>query len=122
MEVESVPYSAFQTLTSCRHVAHDPDNHGCQWYLSRDRRIAGRVYLDAKHEDFRFSVLNRIASGWDIYEPRKSFEQFTDAERALKEEMLASSGVKPLSHTDATPRLKWGRGRTKRSDSLDAAE
>ncbi len=113
MEIEAIPYSAFQTLTSCTHALNDPDNHGCQWYATTDRRVAGRIYLDPDDEAFRFSLLHFVRAGWEIDEPRQTFERFSDAETALLAAMRRESIGKAVTLKDVPPRMRFGKGKTR---------
>ena len=112
MEIETVPYSAFQSLTSCTHALSDPDNHGCAWFATTDRRVAGRIYLDPQNDAFRFSVLHFVRSGWDIREPSQLYGRYEDAEDALFAAMRRESVGKEVTIKDMPLRAKFGKGRT----------
>ena len=118
MEIESIPYSAFQSLTSCSHALNDPDNHGCQWYVSTDRRVAGCIYLDPESDAFRFSVLRLLPTGWKAREPSYNFEKFDETESALLAAMIREGVGKEVTISDVTPKLRFGRGQ-KRSAVSD---
>lgn len=113
MEIESIPFTAFYTLTSCTHALNDSDNHGCHWYATTDRRFAGRIYLDAAYEAFRFSQLHFVRSGWEIFESPCIFDQFEDAERALIESLSEKAGMKEVTVKDKPARMRFGKGRTR---------
>ncbi len=113
MEIEPIPYSAFQTLTSCTHALNDPDNHGCQWYATTDRRVAGRIYLDLVGEAFRYSLLHFVRTGWEIKEARERFENFSDVETALLEAMKRESVGREVTLKDVPPRARFGKGKTR---------
>ena len=113
MEIESIPYSEFKTLTSCNHALEDPDNHGCQWYASTDRRVAGRIYLDPESDAFRFSVLRLLPTGWKAREPSYLFADFEEAESTLLTSMRQDCGGKEVSVKDVPMKLRFGRGAKK---------
>lgn len=118
MEIESIPFDSFRTLTNCKPALDDPDNHGCQWYSSTDRRVAGRVYLDPKRDAFRYSVLRVLRDRWAIDESDKHYPAFQDAESALLEAMRRASDAKAVTvRDDVKPRMRFG----KREQSQDTA-
>jgi len=116
MEIESIPYSAFQTLTSCTHALKDPDNHGCAWFATTDRRVAGRIYLDPDNDAFRFSLLHFVRAGWDIREPSYVYASYEDAEASLVDAMRRESIGKVVTVKDVPPKMRFGRGRKRDSD------
>jgi hypothetical protein len=111
MKIESIPFNAFQSLTSCTHALSDPENNGCAWFATIDRRVAGRIYLDPKHDAFRISVLHFARAGWDVREPCNLYGRFEDAEAALLDAMRAESGGRAVTVKDVPLRLKYGKGR-----------
>lgn len=110
MEIESIPFDRFRTLTNCPPAPNDPDNHGCQWYSTSERRIAGRIYLDPKHEAFRYSVLRVGRLHWQIDESCDDYSSFQDAEAALFAAMRRNCGAKTVTVLeDVPPRLRFGK-------------
>jgi hypothetical protein len=118
MEIEPIPFHAFQSLSSCTHALNDPDNNGCAWFATTDRRVAGRIYLDGENDAFRFSLLHFARAGWDVREPSNLYGRYEDAEVALFEAMRAESCGKAVTVKDVPLRLKFGKGR-KRSPAKD---
>jgi hypothetical protein len=113
MEIESIPFHPFQSLTSCTHALSDPDNNGCAWFATTDRRVAGRIFLDPKHDAFRFSVLHFVRAEWDVREPSTLYGRYEDAEAALMEAMQAESTGKEVTMKDVPPRMRFGKGRNR---------
>jgi hypothetical protein len=96
MEIEAIPFSAFQSLTSCTHALREPDNDGCGWYATTDRRVAGRIYISAATEQFCSTVLHFVRAGWDVKELRRGYDSLDDAEAALFRSMTELIG-KPVA-------------------------
>src|SRR5262245_44223335 len=92
MEIESIPFDTFASLTNCPHALGDRDNHGCQWYATRDRSIAGRIYLDPAAEGFRYSVLRLIENRWKVIESPQTFPAFEETEVSLRSAMRRETG------------------------------
>ena len=68
MNIEPIPFSAFQSLISCASALREPDNGGCTWYATTDRRVAGRLYINAQTEQFCPTVLHFVRTGWEVKE------------------------------------------------------
>jgi hypothetical protein len=113
MEIEAIPFSAFQALISCTHALREPGNDGCGWYATTNRRVAGRIYIDAKTEQFHATVLHFVKAGWDVTELRCGCNAFDEAERALLQAMRELTG-KRVTVKETPMRLRYGRGRTSR--------
>lgn len=112
MEIEQIPFSAFQSLTSCTHALRKPQNDGCGWYATTDRRVAGRIYFDADEEQFRVTVLNFVRAGWDVEESSQRFASFDEAEAAVIRLMTAHLG-QPVTLVDVPFRLRFGKGQSR---------
>lgn len=113
MEIEAVPYSAFQTLISCTHALRESENDGCAWYATTDRRVAGRIYINAKTEQFCSTVLHFVRAGWDVKELRQGCDSLDDAEATLFQSMRELTG-KPVTIKDAPEIVQLGKGRVSR--------
>lgn len=75
------------------------------------RREAGRVYVDAAHSAFSFSVLRCVGENWHLTEGTDTFERFEDAESALLVVMTRASAGKAVRLVDVAPRSRFGKGR-----------
>jgi hypothetical protein len=107
MQVESIPYSAFHSLTSCTQALRKPENPGCGWYATMNRRVAGRIYFDAKRDEFFLTVLHFVRAGWEVHEVRDHYASFDDAEAAIIRAMTALSGKQVT--LKSMPPLEKGR-------------
>jgi hypothetical protein len=108
MNIEPIPFSAFQSLISCAHALREPDNGGCAWYATTDRRVAGRLYINAQTEQFCPTVLHFVRAGWEVKELRHGYDAFEDAEAALFQAMTELTG-KPVTTKDMPVRLRFGK-------------
>lgn len=111
MEIEPISYNTFQSLTSCTHALGEPDNPGFQWFATTDRRVAGRIFLEAKSEAFRITVLHHVRAGWEVRESSQLYGAYDDAEAALLEAIGCESVGKAVTQRDVPMRLRFGRGR-----------
>jgi hypothetical protein len=98
MHIERIPFSAFRSLVSCTHALRDPENDGCSWFATSDRRVAGRVYQDAESNDFHISILHFVSSGWELTEGPESYGDLGSAERGLVEAMERLTGQVMTKH------------------------
>lgn len=116
MHIEPIGYSSFQSLVSCTHAFRDPDNKGCGWYASIDRRYAGRVYLDSRTATFRVTLLHFVRAGWEVEELTPKFERFEDAKLAVNEAMKEKRDS-IVTTMDVPMRARFGKGRRGRRAS-----
>src|SRR5690349_17532472 len=113
MEIQPIVYDAFASLVSCSQSKPSSADHGCARYMTTDRHVAGRVYLEQKSEAFRFSVLCLARGVWDIRAPSRLYDRFEEAETALFEAMRQEVIGKPVTIQEVPLKMRFGKGRTR---------
>jgi hypothetical protein len=80
MEMQELSFFQFRTLLGDSIV--DWSNPGCAWYVSTDRRLAARLFLDSSSERFRFSTYHFFDGTW-VQRTSRGCEYLAEAELAL---------------------------------------
>ena len=83
-----------------------------------DRRVAGRIYLDAESDAFRYGVLHVVRSGWEIKESPQAFDRLEDAEAGLFAAMRRQSIGKEVTVKDVPPKMRFGKGRMRDATAI----
>ena len=113
MEIESISYLAFASLTRRVGAIADSSGMGCAWYAAFDARAFGRIHIHPSDGTFGVSVWHFGTSVWHYEQLPDAFDLFADAEAAMFAKIRRASGRKAVTVSDIPMKMRRGLARNR---------